>query len=268
MSLFTGRNPVLNIAHRGGAGERPESTLEAFHHALTVGADVLELDVHLTGDNQLIVSHDEDLLRVSGDPGRVSELSVEEIRGADAGALWTDEKGERPFLGKGLTLPTLEELFDSLPQAQMNVDIKSDAPLAADLTLSLIRRFDRADRTVVASFLPSQLKRIRSAAPEITTSAHPGDVRRFYFLTRLGLAGLSSRRIPYLQIPERHGDLTLLTPRFLKAAHSAGRSVHIWTVNEPADMRRLIRFGVDGIVTDYPSLLARELLGLSKGRSS
>jgi glycerophosphoryl diester phosphodiesterase len=265
---FSGKNAVLNIAHRGGAGERPESTLEAFQHALSVGADVLELDVHLSGDHELVVCHDENLLRVSGDSGRVSELSLDEIRRADAGALWTDEHGKRPYLGRGLTLLTLEELFDSLPSAQMNVDIKVDTPLAAELTVDLIRRFDRVDRTVVASFLPSQLRRVRKTAPEITTSAHPGDVRRFYLLTRLGLGRFSSQGVPYLQIPEHHGDLVLLTGRFLSAAHQAGRDVHVWTVNDPADMRRLISLGVDGIVTDYPSRLTQELLSTAKGTTS
>jgi glycerophosphoryl diester phosphodiesterase len=150
----------------------------------------------------------------------------------------------------------------------MNVDIKVDTPLAAELTVDLIRRFDRVDRTVVASFLPSQLRRVRKTAPEITTSAHPGDVRRFYLLTRLGLGRFSSQGVPYLQIPEHHGDLVLLTGRFLSAAHQAGRDVHVWTVNDPADMRRLISLGVDGIVTDYPSRLTQELLSTAKGTTS
>lgn len=265
MKPFVPRKRLLNIAHRGGAGERPESTLEAFRHALQAGADVLELDVRLSRDGLLIVCHDPDLLRVSGEAGLVREFTAAEIRQVDAGALWEAEDGSRPYSGKGLTLPTLEELFQALPEAAMNVDIKVGDPEAVDQAVALIRRYRREKRTVLASFLPKQLRRVRRTAPEVVTSASPTDVRRFYLLSRLGLVRTASEKVPYLQIPETHGTLRLVTPDFIGAAHAAKKEVHVWTVNEVEDMRRLIAIGVDGIVTDYPSRLSSELDATEKG---
>jgi glycerophosphoryl diester phosphodiesterase len=235
---------------------------------LNVGADVLELDVHLSRDGLLVVCHDPDLRRVSGDEGRIRELTLAELRQVDAGALWQTEDGSRPYAGKGLTLLTLEELFTALPDAPMNVDIKVPQREAAEQAGELIRRYRRQDRTVVASFIPKQLRRIRQKAPDITSSAGPRDVRLFYLLSRLGLERLASERIPYLQVPERHGRLRLVTPRFIRAAHAAGREVHVWTVNSEEDMRRLISLGVDGIITDYPSRLSALLNTTEKGTPS
>lgn len=266
MKPFVPRQLLLNIAHRGGAGERPESTLEAFRHALEVGSDVLELDVHLSRDGLLVVSHDADLSRVSGDTGKIRELTVEELQRVDAGALWESEDGSRPYAGRGLTLITLKELFRELPEAAMNVDIKVAEPEAARQVVDLIRRFQREERTAVASFLPRQLRRVRRIAPDIVTGASPSDVRLFYLLSRLGLARLASNTIPYLQVPESHGNLRLATPGFIGSAHAAGREVHVWTVNATEDMQRLIEIGVDGIVTDYPARLAALLDSTAKGR--
>ncbi|MFW5811781.1 MAG: glycerophosphodiester phosphodiesterase [Alkalispirochaetaceae bacterium] len=271
MRPFTRRRGVLNIAHRGGAGERPESTLLAFRHALEAGSDLLELDVHLTADATLIVCHDADLFRIAGEKLLVSQLSTAEIQSIDAGANWVapdaPEGSEPPYRGAGLYLPTLEELFSALPEAQINVDIKVEDPRAATETARLIRSFRREERTAVASFLPGQLRRFRRLAPEIVTSAHPGDVRLFFAMSRLGVAGFLGNRVAYLQIPEYHGNLRLLDRRFLLQAHRAGREVHVWTVNEPGEMRRLVDLGVDGIVTDYPSRLTAILEGGGKGRT-
>ena len=260
MKPFISKNTILNIAHRGGAGERPESTLEAFRYALAVGADVLELDVHLSRDGELVVSHDEELRRISGKSGRIAELTVEELKGFDAGALWTPDGSSHPFRARGLTLPTLSELFEELPDAQMNIDLKVEGREAAEKLTKLIRRFDRVRRTVVASFFASSLTHVRRSAPEIATSGHPGDIRRFLLLSHGLLGFLASDRIPYLQVPERHGRVRVVTKRLLTGAHRAGREVHVWTVNEIDAMRRLIELGVDGLVTDYPSRLTA-LLG-------
>ena len=268
MSPFTSARETLNIAHRGGAGERPESTLEAFRHALAAGADVLELDVHLSRDREVIVCHDADLKGVSGEEGRIAELTGTEIRRVDAGAIWSPDGVSTPYAGKGLTLPSLAELFEELPEAQMNVDIKVEDPAVVERVAELIRRFDRVDRTVVASFSARQLKRFRKLAPEIATSAHPWDVRRFYALSRLGLPAFARSKIPYLQVPEYHGSLHLVTKQFVEAAHRAGRQVHVWTVNEPRAMQRLLELHVDGIVTDFPSTLTSLLENNLKGRHS
>lgn len=267
MRRFSSSREILNIAHRGGAGERPESTLEAFRHALAVGADVLELDVRLSREGALVVSHDPDLERITGTPGRIAELTVPEIRRYDAGARWSPDGLTTPYAGNGLTLLTLEEVFEELPGAQMNVDIKVEEPEAAHRLAELIRRHDRAERTVVASFSPRQLNRFRRLAPEITTSAHPRDVRRFYAMSRLGVTFLASSRVPYLQVPEEHGELRLVTPRFVEAAHRAGREIHVWTVNDRTSMERLAKLQVDGIVTDLPSTLTTFLDESRKGRT-
>ena len=265
MNPFVPSQSVLNIAHRGGAGERPESTLEAFRHALSVGADVLELDVHLSRDGRLVVSHDPDLRRIAGEGRLISEMTLPDIRTTDAGALWSPDGTTTPYAGKGLTLPTLAELFEALPEAQFNVDIKVEDPRATEEVARLIRDFDRVDHTVVASFISKQLRRLRRTAPEIVTSAHPGDVRRFLLFSRLGLPRLVGGKVPYLQVPEHHGSLQLVTPATVEAAHRSGREVHVWTVNERNDMIRLIALGVDGIVTDYPSRLSSLLREGEKG---
>lgn len=272
MRRFVRRRGILNIAHRGGAGERPESTMEAFRHALDVGADLLELDVHLSADGELLICHDPDLSRITGDAVALSDLTVPEIQAMDAGFLWKRQEGpqqesaqEFPYRGKGLYLPTLEELFETFEAAQVNVDIKVEDPRAAEETARVIRAFRRQERTAVASFHHRQLRRFRRIAPEIATSASPTDVRLFLIGSRLGVARYLGDTIAYLQVPEYHGSLQLVNRRFLSQAHQAGREVHVWTVNDLDQMRRLIELGVDGIVTDFPSRLSALLDSQKEG---
>ncbi len=237
---FSPRRPRV-IAHRGLALEAPENTLLAFAKALAVGVEHIETDVHASRDGHAIVSHDPDLSRLAGRRVRVSELTLEELR-------------EVP-LGAGQRFCTLAEALDGFPETRFNIDIKS-----ADAVLPTVRAIvaQRAtQRVLVTSFSERRRRAAIRRLPGVATSASAFRFAVALLLAKLGLIPLlrwSLRGISALQIPERAIGLRTVTPRMVRRYHSAGVEVHVWTINDPAAMERLLDAGVDGIVTDRADL--------------
>jgi glycerophosphoryl diester phosphodiesterase len=253
------RRPLV-IAHRGGAGVWPENTLHAFERAVGLGADVIETDVRLTADGALVLVHDETVARTTDGAGRVSELTLAELKRLDAGYRWTPDGGWTfPFRGRGLTIPTLEEAFAAARGARFNIEPKSDSDRLVAGLCAALRRHGMAERVVVGSFSHAALDKFRRACPEVATSASPSEASSFLALYKAGLAASYSPPMQALQVPEYAGGMRVLTREFVGAAHERNLHVHAWTVNGLEDMRRLLDIGVDGVMTDYPDQLIRLL---------
>ncbi|MCB9419692.1 MAG: glycerophosphodiester phosphodiesterase [Ardenticatenaceae bacterium] len=258
---FASENDVIVLAHRGFRGQYPENTMLAFQKAAELGVDGLETDIHATSDGALVVSHDATVDRMTDGSGPIKEMTLAELQQLDAGYCWTADCGQTfPFRGQGITIPTLEEVFTAFPQFWINVDIKQSEPAIVTPFVAMIRQFEMAERMMVGSFDTETVGRFRQECPEVATAASEPEVRRLFILSKLWLARFYRGKGKALQIPEWNGRLRLITPRFVRDAHRSGTAVHVWTVNETADMQRLIEWGVDGLISDYPDRLL-ELLG-------
>ena len=258
----------LNIAHQGGNLERPDETAESFRHGLEAGADVLEMDLHLSADGHLIVIHDPLVNRTTDGRGAVAEMTLPELKALDAGYWWPhhsiegmDERHfldveEFPWRGEGLVLLTFEEVLSSYPSTPLVVEIKAGGSRAAMAVSRLLEDFGRQEDVLVVSSIPEILSAYRDLAPDAPTGADRDEVIRFWILSKIGLAGFSGVRATALQVPVAQGRLTIITRRFIRRAHRHGLAVHAWTINDEEEMNRLIEMGVDGIITDRPTVLA------------
>jgi glycerophosphoryl diester phosphodiesterase len=251
-------------AHRGGEGQWPSNTLYAFQRALELGVDMLELDIQATADGALVVRHDPVVDTTTDGAGRICDLTLAQIKSLDAGATWTADGGQTyPFRGLGITIPTLEEVFQAFPRALSSIDIKPDDPAVIDILSQTLRANNKLEQVVVGSFHDPQLRRFRRLCPQVDTIAGVAETRAFFLLSRTGLSRLYRSPTKVFMIPEYIGRLHLITPGFIRDAHVQGIYIHVWTVNDEEDMRRLIDWGVDGIITDYPGRLMALLGGSS-----
>lgn len=262
------RHPVLAgapllIAHRGGAELAPENTLVAFRQAEEMwGADMIELDVHATADGHCVVIHDPTVDRTTNGTGEVAAMTLEELRQLDAGYHFTpDGGGTYPFRGQGVTIPTIDEVLEALPRMRFTVEVKTGA--AQRPLFDAIRRH-RAEHRVIAAGAYNRDRTLFDAYPG-PTSASLEEMRAFYVAHRLGLGFAWPLGGEVVQMPEVWGDRRILTPRLVDDIQAHGLDVHVWTVNDPDDMHRLLDWGVDGIMTDRPDLLA-DILTEREGR--
>ncbi len=250
--MSTPRHPFLDwdgplpFAHRGGASDVPENTMQAFEYAVNLGYRYLETDVQVTADGVLAAFHDNDLLRTCGRPGKISELPWSEVSKALV-------DGKAP-------IPLLEDLLDAWPEARINIDCKSNA--AVDALIASLRRTNSLDRVCVAAFSDGRLRRLRAALGlELCSSLGPVELG----LLRFGL----SRRPPGLaaQVPVKQGPLTIVNRLFVERCHRLDLQVHVWTIDDVSEMQRLLDFGVDGIMTDRPVILREVLESRGEWRS-
>ncbi|HEV2762007.1 MAG TPA: glycerophosphodiester phosphodiesterase [Pyrinomonadaceae bacterium] len=253
------RTPLV-IAHRGGAGLWPENTAYAYERALALGVDVLEIDVRSTADGELVVIHDRTVERTTDGSGAVGTFKLSELKKLDAGFRWSPAGGESfPFRGRGLTVPTLREVFEAFPQARYNIEPKQEnVGLAAPLCRA-IREAKMTERVLVASFGADVLEEFRRECPEVATSASASEASKFLTLSTTGLEETFTPAAQALQVPEFAGGMRVLTRGFVEAAHARNLHVHAWTINDEEAMQRLLAVGVDGIMTDYPDRLLKVL---------
>ncbi|MDQ3713471.1 MAG: glycerophosphodiester phosphodiesterase [Acidobacteriota bacterium] len=246
----------LVFAHRGGGGLIPENTLEAFVYSARMGVDVLELDIHSTSDGTLVVMHDAAVDRTTDGRGRVNELTLEAVKKLNAGYFFSPDGGQTfPFRNRKITVPTLREIFDALPEMTFNIEPKQHAPSIIKLLCALVREQKMIDKVIVGSFNQTTIDDFRRECPEVATSASPSEVSRFLALSKAGLGDSYSPPMQALQVPVNLGSLQVVSKEFVETAHRRNLKVHVWTINETADMQRLLEIGVDGIMTDYPDRL-------------
>ena len=240
------------VAHRGGPGMIAnaglENTLAAFARAVALGSDDhpvgLETDVRASADGVPVLHHDADLARTTGSPGMIAHLTWRELSRRRVG-------GREP-------LARLDDLLDAFPRSTVNVDVKDAGAVAA--TVAAIRRTRSPGRVTVASFSPLRAAAVRHAlGSSVRWSATPPEIATLLASIRLRpLAALLGSRIAAIQVP-----VSMLTrasgPALLERAHGVGIEVHAWTVDEPAQMRDLLRAGVDALISDRPDLLVEVL---------
>lgn len=234
----------IAMAHRGGAKHPDnlgyENSLHAFQHAVDLGYRYLETDLHATSDGVVIAFHDDRLDRVTDRTGAIAELPWSEVRQARI-------NGHEP-------IPRLDELLEHFPDTRFNLDIKADGGLEPAATV--LTAANAIDRVCVSSFSQSRVRRIRKLlGPRLCTGYGEWETALIRFLP----FALPSKGA-CLQIPERYGPLHLLTPGLIRRAHARGKPVHVWTVDDPATMRRMLDAGVDGIITDRTDLLRDVLI--------
>jgi len=220
--------------------------LLAFLKGMSAGATHIETDVHASLDGEAVISHDPDLTRLAGRQVRVEQFTMSELRRID--------------LGEGQTFVSLREALDAFPDALFNIDVKSAR--AAIPTAQAIEQARAIDRVLITSFSDKRRRATVDRLPGVATSASSDQVFGAIIAAKLGLAPLVrriTRRIDALQLPERFGIFRLVTRRTVTAMHACGIEVHVWTINDPRVMRRLLTLGVDGIITDR-SDLAREVI--------
>ncbi|MFJ5973474.1 glycerophosphodiester phosphodiesterase [Streptomyces sp. NPDC093060] len=241
------RHPYLDhpgpiaFAHRGGAADGLENTVAQFRRAVDLGYRYIETDVHTTADGKLVAFHDGTLDRVTDGAGRIADLPWQDVSHARVG-------GREP-------VPLFEELLETFPEVRWNVDLKAEPTLRP--FLELIERTNAWDRVCVGSFSEARVLRAqRLAGPRLATSFGTRGVLSLR-LRSWGLPASVRRSAVAAQVPEAQSGVPVVDERFVRAAHALGLQVHVWTINEPERMHRLLDLGVDGIMTDHIDTLRK-----------
>ncbi|MFF4042464.1 MULTISPECIES: glycerophosphodiester phosphodiesterase [unclassified Streptomyces] len=241
------RHPYLDhpgpiaFAHRGGAADGLENTVAQFRRAVDLGYRYIETDVHTTADGKLVAFHDGTLDRVTDGVGRIADLPWQDVSRARVG-------GREP-------VPLFEELLETFPEVRWNVDLKAEPALRP--FLELIERTNAWDRVCVGSFSEARVLRAqRLAGPRLATSFGTRGVLSLR-LRSWGLPASVRRSAVAAQVPEAQSGVPVVDERFVRAAHALGLQVHVWTINEPERMHRLLDLGVDGIMTDHIDTLRK-----------
>jgi glycerophosphoryl diester phosphodiesterase len=267
---------VLCYAHQGGAREGPSSTLWAMERAVAAGADALELDVHATSDGEIVVCHDATVDRTTDGRGAISALTLAEVRQLDNAYWWVPGSvvapggppGDYPLRGRApadrsLGVATLDEVLEAFPATVLNLDVKQTAPAVPayeEAVVRILRAHGRADDVIVASFNDASTAAVRALAPDIATSAGMMGVAAFWRATH---ADEDPGTVPFvaLQVPVETGGVTVCDAVLVAAAHQAGVAVHAWTIDDAGEMARLVDLGVDGIMSDVPTVAVEVLTG-------
>ena len=243
---FLDTDGPIAFAHRGGAAGGVENSMVAFQQAVDLGYRYVETDVHASADGVLLAFHDRTLDRVTGLTGRIAALPYSRIKAARIG-------GSEP-------IPVLEDVLGTWPELRVNIDVKAFA--ATGPLVDVIRRTGAVDRVCVAAFSERRVAAVRRAlGSRLCTALGPSRVALLRAASTSRLAGLlAPRTVPCAQVPDRLGPLRLVTPKLVELAHRHGVRVHVWTIDDADEMRRLLDLGVDGIMTDRIDTLRQVML--------
>ncbi|MFO0566997.1 MAG: glycerophosphodiester phosphodiesterase [Polyangiaceae bacterium] len=259
--FLSGPRP-LAFAHRGGAALWPENTLPALEGAIALGFTHLETDVHVTRDGVLVVFHDDRLERTTNGYGFLRDHTFAELERLDAGYWFSTDGRTRPFRGKGLSIPTLSRVFALDPSVRLNVEMKQSGVGLPRRLWEFIESEGLHDRILVAAAehgLGAEFRTLARGA--VATGASAREVLEFWSSVKLGLSRQVPVRYDALQVPVVYRGLRVVDRRFVRAAHARGLHVHVWTIDDPSEMRELAWLGVDGIMSDRPDLLRAALRG-------
>ena len=240
--------------------------MAAFDQVAALGVDGIELDVRLAKDGEVVVMHDADLARTTDAHGPVSAFTAAELARVDAGARF-ERDGATPFRDRGIGVPRLAEVLARHATMPLIIELKGRDPAVASAAVAVVRRAASLDRVCFGGFTDRVLRAARAADPGVCTSAARNEIRWALYRSYVGWP-VGPRPYRAFQVPEMSETTRVVSPRFLRVARGAGRLVQVWTVNEPADMRRLAEWGVDGWITDRPDLaieVARSLQLQEKG---
>jgi glycerophosphoryl diester phosphodiesterase len=253
LSRLLSLDEVAAIAHRGGSKLRPENTFAAFDHAVALGVDAIECDVHLSRDGEVVVIHDATLERTTDASGPVAARSAAELARIDAAFRFGPADGH-PFRGRGFGVPRLAELLDRIRTIPIIVEIKGNHPPVADTVLGVIADANAIDRVIIGGFSTAVLERVRRVNPDAVTSASKEEARaalhRSYFR-------LSPKDPSYwlFQVPYRFRGRRRFRRAFIETVGRINLPVQEWVVDDADDMRKLIDWGANGIISDRPDLV-------------
>lgn len=248
------------VAHRGGSLVAPENTLVAYDRAVELGADALEIDVRRTRDGAVVVFHDDDTGRLTGQTGTIEARTLAEVKRLDAAFSFTRDGGATfPMRGLGIAVPTLGEVLRRYPAMRLNIDAKTpDAALAEALAATIVEA-GAAERVCVGSFHDEQADRLGRLLPRSARFFPQGAATCHVLAAKAGSSGAACPRFDLADLPHRTNGLTVVDAKVVRHFHALGVPVHVWTVDDEAEMRELLALGVDGIVTDRPDVLAAVL---------
>lgn len=255
LTRLTSLSTVVAIAHRGGAKLRPENTMPAFEHAVSLGVDALECDVHLSRDGEVVVIHDPTLDRTTNAHGQVAQWRAHDLAQTDAAHQFGPES-MFPYRGQGIGVPRLDDVLRRWPTMPVVVEIKGERADLAGRVLEVIREHRADDRVIVGGFSQAVLSEVRRIEPRLLTSASSAEVqaalRRSYFF-------IAPRRTGFtlFQAPVRLAGKTILSRQFVSTARRAGIPVQAWVVDDESEMRRLVDWGVTGLISDRPDTAVR-----------
>lgn len=254
-------NPLLSvaphrhlvIAHRGNSAHAPENTIEAFQQAVALGVDGMEFDVHVTKDGHAVVIHDERVDRTTNGSGLVAQMTLAQIRGLDAGARFVAPPvGGTPYAGRGIGVPTLQDVLDTFPSVPCMVEIKTPDASAEVRRIVLDQRGQ--GRCVICSFVERALDVFEGSG--IPLGASPVQLRRLYWQ---GYLRRAVPRVPFQMVSTStsHRHLPLPIGGWAAILEPLGVPVHVWTIDDVREARRLWAKGVRGILTNDPATILR-----------
>jgi glycerophosphoryl diester phosphodiesterase len=268
----------LVLGHRGAAGAAPENTLLSFERAIELGAQIIESDVRATADDVPVLLHDGDLERITDGSGRVEDRTLAEVKELDAGYHFSIEDRGDPswlpgpddhFRGRGLRIPTLAEAFESFPAARFNLEIKARSPVLIAEVVQLVREFDREALTLLTAGDDAIMEVLREELHR--SGVNPAIGASVSDILGVVQSALEAAEPPgnamALQIPPTFSGQPLVTTELIAHSHKYGIQIHVWTINDEAEMSRLLDLGVDGLVTDFPARAAA-LTARARGASS
>ncbi|MBD8068057.1 glycerophosphodiester phosphodiesterase [Bacillus sp. PS06] len=248
----------LVIAHRGGAGIAPENTLYAFKLSERLGVDAIELDVRLSKDHQLVVIHDHTVDRTTNGTGFVSDMTLEELKKLDAGYHLELENRGYAFRGRGIQIPTLEEVFKEIKNTPFVIELKDTDPRVEKKVAKLIKKYDIKKKVIVGSFNDDSIKRFaKSTDGKVPIGTGSKTLKYYVFLHKLHLDRIYPLKRSAVQIPVKVGHIDLATERLINIIKERNIAIHYWTINDEKTMKELINLKVDGIITDYPNKMLR-----------
>ena len=225
----------IAFAHRGGTSAAPENSMRAFQHAVDLGYRYLETDVHATADGHVVAFHDNDLQRTCGSSLKIAEATIDELGSARI-------DGTDP-------IPMLTEILNAWPEVNLNIDCKSDAVVAP--LIQQLRISKCLDRVCIGSFSDKRLARIREEfGSSVCTSMGPREVATLVMSTHARVPIRPTRHALVAQIPVQQGPIPVVTKRTVQRAHDLGLFVHVWTIDDPQEIGRLLDLGADGIMSD------------------
>jgi glycerophosphoryl diester phosphodiesterase len=255
MTFLANTRPLV-FAHRGGCALGPENTIAAFDLGRAAGADGLELDVRFSADGVVVVCHDDTLDRTTSGTGPVAAQRSADLAKVDAGHRFQDAAGAFPFRGLGIGVPTLREVLGRYPELFIIVEMKEDTAALARAVVDEVRAAGAVERVCAAGYGRESLEAARAALPDMATSASQPEVRWAVYRS---MAGWPVRKAGYdaVQVPETAGYVRIISPRFIRHVHDAGRRLQAWTIDDEDDMQRLLRWGVDGLISNRPDVAVR-----------
>ena len=249
----------VTIAHQGGNKIYPDESLLAFTNAINMGIQVIEFDIHRTKDGIIVINHDQTIDRLTNGTGLIREMSWVELQQVDGAYNWSPDGLTYPYRDKGIKILSLIEMMDAFPQQLYDIEIKQhDPPLEKDLC-DLLRKYGvAADQAIVASFRDETLARFHDICPEVAISLPVNQGTVLYILSRVGLERLLPLDAVVAQLPTTFSTILgqlELDRRYIEAFAKGDRQVWVWTVNASIEMKRLVKMGAHGIITDRPDIL-------------